>query len=763
MRSELVGFLFPDDSLLRADEPFRLVPGLNVVYGLNGAGKSRLLRGVTNALRGIQSDVNVAIIVRVPTSEPPQSSGQRTEDVELVDAFGRGPAQAIAAARASAYDFDWELPEYAAPVDQRTIHPSTAYRLLDELKWERLGTATPLAQEIAADSLFLFSATGTSSAPSWDVWPVADTRLPLASAVSAELDRLAEIVLTWEGDTVEPMVALEGATVESPLFAVLFNGVWSHGAARRSFDPTPFVAYSIDQHQADEVEPVRVSGRVDFGVDLIDADLNPNSVTREHLAVLHEFLRVALWERSGSPVRATLRARGLMLLSPAFRAKAQSPTERWADWGDVVFGLGLDDDDMDDTDRERFVQAKRSEVESILAEFVAELEASVNSELASVLLDAPKATLRLSRSVQPFATEPAFWTFGRNLPLEALSTAEARWATRIICEAITRQARELALGSDHDRSLLYVIDEPEAALHRAAEAHMAAAIRRRASSGAAMLVATHSPELLDAPEGHLTEVKKNAAGHGRSLVQSLDLSDRGALDDLGLVPSDLLRWPRVILLVEGEHDAALLDAFLGHRLRTARVKVVPLHGGAKLPQTVDSQVLFDHTDAHVVAMLDNLRAERLTDVWRRATELAIRGDVGGAKTAVLEGLPDDQRKKGDEANYMRTWLIRALDAGLASRATPFALSEVDVIRYLPVSCFVPKATSWAALDAQHQEERADTSRKTPVPADFKRWLEQRFKVSITPKVLRDAAAAADPPRDFELLMKTLEALSNDVR
>lgn len=765
MRSDLVGFLFPNDALLQADGLLEVNPGLNVVYGLNGAGKSRLLRGITNALRGIESDINVALVIRVHIEDRPRSSVHGDIAPSRVEAFGREPAQAIAAARASARDFEWEMREFAGPMDLRSVRPHAAQRLLQELMWERLGATTPLSMEIAADAMFLFSPTGASSAPSWDVWPVADSRRPEANAASTALDSLADAAFESAGlepGEEDPTEALEAAVSQSPLFAPLFSELWSSGASHHLIKPSPFIAYDhgLDALQADQVEPVRVTGRVDFGLHLISPDLEIDDATREHFAALHAALILALQDDADRHALTNLEKVGLRLLSPGFRARAASSTEPAVlDWSYALTGPDIDAEDL-----ARIIALKDAEIASSLDELIADLEVRVNHELSAVLIDAPRAKLRMPRATEPFSSEPIVWSFGpRNLPLEALSRAEQQWATRTINEAIARQTLQLALGENHERHLLHVIDEPEGALHRAAESHMAAAIRRRANSGAVMLLATHSPELLDAPEGSLYEVKKNLQ-HGRSLVQRLDMSDRDALHDLGLVPSDLLRWPRVILLVEGEHDEVLLEALLGDRLRQARVKVIPLHGGAKLAATVDSQVLFDHTDAHVVALLDNLRVERLSEIWQAAVDLAIRGDIASAREVVIRGLPDDPKKKGQEAGYMRTWLVRALDRGLASRATPYALGEVDIIRYLPVSSFVPNSTDWADLDEEHQRQLADKMRKQPVSSDFKKWLTAERKVSFPPAALREAAAALNElPRDFERLMKTLEALSTSVR
>ena len=59
----IVGFDFTGDPLLDGDFlPLR--PGLTVLYGLNGAGKTRLLRGIRAALLGIADDVEIGMVVR---------------------------------------------------------------------------------------------------------------------------------------------------------------------------------------------------------------------------------------------------------------------------------------------------------------------------------------------------------------------------------------------------------------------------------------------------------------------------------------------------------------------------------------------------------------------------------------------------------------------------------------------------------------------------------------------------------------------------
>ena len=776
MESELVGFVFPGDALLETETPFEVRRGLNVLYGLNGAGKSRVLRAIQSALLGVESSANVALVVRIDV-EYLRDQGERRADVEArmsdyelrvgTEAFGRSPAEAIASAVALPHQMRWVLPEQAGPIDEQIPRHSLIAELVQGVIAGRLGDCDArLGDEITDDSLFMFVPIGTAGLPSWAVWPVADSRLPEADAESARLGHLAALAYDNLDSELDHVVELEDATSKSPLFAKGYSEVWVHGVETRNLEPHPFIPYRMGVSQSDGVKPIHVRGRVDFGLDIPDSSSDVGSLTAQHLAAVWAGLISVLEDGSERVNRASLEGK-TELFALSRRERVLRP-RRGRDWADVVQDLltrGAESESPSDTspwwsdDR----PADLDSVNSTMREIVSDLQDQVNETLRSVLIDAPDALLDVDPAPTPFISKPVAWRFGRRrLPIDALSRAERQWAELAIRESMVLQLSALVFGDAPKRAVLSVIDEPESALHRAAEAHMARALRNRGDSGMVLVVATHSPELLDAPEGWITEVKKHGGNWGKSRIEPLRALEREDLARLGLLPSDLLRRHRVILLVEGQHEEVLLDAFLADRLRAARVKVVPLHGGKRLAGTVDSQVLFTHTDAHVVALLDNLRAERLASVWEIATGLAVRGDVQAAIEAVVEGIPDNRKRKGDEAGYMRGWLTRALQEGLTSRATPYALSEADIIRYLPVSSFAPGADSWSDLERRHNEERAAARPDRMPPSDFKAWLADRFKITITPGLLRDTATTIETPRDFERLMKTLEAISHSI-
>lgn len=157
------------------------------------------------------------------------------------------------------------------------------------------------------------------------------------------------------------------------------------------------------------------------------------------------------------------------------------------------------------------------------------------------------------------------WRFGRrNMSIDALSRAERIWAERSISEEL-----HWSRPNQDDRVTLYLYDEPETALRRAAESHMARAlVERTRDPRQRVIAATHSPELLDTTAAFVIEVKKM---DGSSRVQAITGGTRSALHELGLNPSDLLRLARVYLLVEGRHDELLLRHYLGERRAAARI------------------------------------------------------------------------------------------------------------------------------------------------------------------------------------------------
>ena len=384
-----------------------------------------------------------------------------------------------------------------------------------------------------------------------------------------------------------------------------------------------------------------------------------------------------------------------------------------------------------------------------LTEVCTDLETAANGHYGSILLDAPRLQLNVRVTGLRAGVE---WSVGGGHPaIDDLSTAQRRWALWAINEAI----EDLTETSDRRVTRLSVVDEPEAALHRSAEAHMAAHITNSsATGGRALVVATHSPELLDSPTARLVEVSRR---EGRFHLSPLDSVDRDSLDRLGLSPSDLLRRQRGFLLVEGQHDADVLDILLGDELRRLRVEVLPLRGATEL-SAPKSRFLFQYTPAHLFVMLDNLNTDRVQRDWDTVKSVYLSEGLDAARKQLDAAFPKNKFGKGTEVKFLSEFLGATLEEGTWDRVTPYGLSKGDIIEYLPVRALVPGNKNWTQLRAAHDTAQAQGDKR-----NFKTWLQGRG-ANTTDKAIRDAARAMDSlPPDLARLRTTIDAITADRR
>jgi hypothetical protein len=405
-----------------------------------------------------------------------------------------------------------------------------------------------------------------------------------------------------------------------------------------------------------------------------------------------------------------------------------------------------------------------------LSKLVEDVELLANRYYRSVLLDAPTLVLNLRiaglhAGVQWIVMDNTPDRRGNRHPraLEGLSTAQSRWAVWAIGQALADKApptiapQTSLLGdldpfAPHPSSVtrLSLVDEPEAALHRSAESHMAKHIAEASSADdRSFFVATHSPELMNARDAEVIQVRR---AEGRMELTPLSDVDRDTMHQLGLSPSDLLRRQRGLLLVEGLHEELILAAILGEELRRLRVDLLALRGVTALTPAV-SRFIFKYTPAHMFVMLDNLSTQQIADTWTEARELAASGGIERAKALVVEQISG----KKVEGRALREILTAALEDGEADRLTPYGMSLPDILDYLPVRKLVPGKKTWAELRAQHDAEKGST----PEFRDFKNWLRKARGADLSDDGIREAVSSMDVlPPDFTRLLKTIEAVTS---
>jgi len=322
---------------------------------------------------------------------------------------------------------------------------------------------------------------------------------------------------------------------------------------------------------------------------------------------------------------------------------------------------------------------------------------------------------------------------GANFPATGGSRAEVRWL------AFARQARGQWL----------FLDEPEAGLHRTGEADLAATLlsptwavleENDSEHGQVrdrtIVVATHSPEFLALADANIVHIDE---GRARPLTSI----DRENLAVLGLRPADLLSRVRTFLLVEGEHERIVFETLFRDELHRLRVSIVVARGGKNMKDVFDSQVLFDFSDAHVVALLDNMDADHVDDLWSRARNLSAVGQVDEAGVLVREQLP---RKGSGENRFLAQFLTRALEEGEHERVGAWGLAKEDIILYLPPTPFGIKRTWDEALKDYDSD----------VHGSLKPWLTKKFGADFNLDNIRVAAESIDEiPGEFTALLSFL--------
>ena len=236
---------------------------------------------------------------------------------------------------------------------------------------------------------------------------------------------------------------------------------------------------------------------------------------------------------------------------------------------------------------------------------------------------------------------------------------------------------------------------------------------------------------------------------GEHAVEALHELERSDLSELGLQPSDLLRRWRVILLVEGHHDELLIRADLGDELHDARVHIVPVDGASRLAAAIDSQLLWEFTEAVVIPVVDNAKLDELTQAWEAALYLAAAEGTAAAVNHLNERLASGDRS--NETRWLRQFLIKSISKGdsTSSRISPFAFAKPDITDYLPVAEMLPERP-----DATWESLREEQLRMEGKSTNFKGWLAKRYRRQIfTDEAITAAAHRMDVPEEFRRLLE----------
>lgn len=688
--------------------------GVSALYGKNGAGKTRLLDAVADALLGVENPGALGLVhVFVPdpveiwwgadwtskleTAAAAHVNRARAASIERLvrwrdenfqkDSWDGAPEEALERLGSELASEEYSPVSISESVAAQVAALRVARQTIDddEASWRALG------DELAGGGSFTLRAVGTITDPKWDVYASA-----LPSMATAESLVRAQMGLL---DFQRRYRAGEFVDVLPEQLMKRFEG-HLHEASGILFPWDGPLTMSADVFSGFAIDLAEVTART------VHEDW-PEWTPRP-------LLKIA--EIGELPVRV------LAEKDATDDASAATRSALIAIGGTSLISIA-------DSNDVNYTPDVASALEAI--------ERNSNATLAMLLDPAPTVRFRSGGLDDWFAGRPPTWEMqdpqtGHWFPLTQASQAQLRWARLAIAIATERV-------SDAGRSIVLLADEPELGLHAKAEASLPRVLSRFASElGTTVLVATHSAAMLDDSNCrpiHVTKfdrtVARGLAGLRSGVLRELQL------DELGLTRSAVFQLARAFVLVEGKHDEVVLKALLADDLRAGSAEIIPMGGAKQLPAMAYATWLWNLTDARIVVVLDGIASEAIAPIWSRAREHSAEGRHLPARSA-LRALDD---LDGGEPKWLRAFLEQALETGTWSRITLATLPAPDIICYLPPDEFVPGST-WDQIIARWRAE----SRGAAV--DLKGYLKRTTGRAVSVKSIERALRSAVPHADL---------------
>ena len=313
---------------------------------------------------------------------------------------------------------------------------------------------------------------------------------------------------------------------------------------------------------------------------------------------------------------------------------------------------------------------------------------------------------------------------------DRLSSAQRYWVSALF---------KLYQLNGERRPWFVIADEPERGVHERA---VAAIFRRLGQLDVPCVITTHSPQALRQSHGFVQHLTTDDTGDMR-LEPVGDISDIAhASTRFGVSPGDLLATKRVLVIVEGAHDLAVINELLklspDERL-AERTLVAAMQGVSNMATVADSVIITEFTDLNIVAVSDNARLDRLRDLHDHASSLLNEGKKPG-DVGRLIGLGEAARDASQEERVLLDLLDRSIRRGMLERLRLHPVSVRDIQEIIPASEFGLK-DPWSELRRRYVNS---TDRKP-----FKKWLEEHEGVRISAKTIVAALNRLDSlPAEF---------------
>lgn len=292
-----------------------------------------------------------------------------------------------------------------------------------------------------------------------------------------------------------------------------------------------------------------------------------------------------------------------------------------------------------------------------------------------------------------------------------------------------------------------LVDDIELGLNRQAESSLARLLpeltggegeSRGVIQNRLMFISTQSPEIMLSRNANVllfSEGEVRQLGH---------LS--GDLSKFGLRPVDVFGSLAAFVVVEGEHDQAVIEALDPDGSSLERISIIKGRGAKNFPGIFDSQILFKFTQAPILVVVDNFRHKAAARIVREYSQLTPNvPNVAALKASLSKLLP---QRQGGENRFIGDLLLNAFEHEQLGRLTIFGLSKADITMYLPESAFeLPE--SWESMHVLYKQEKSDKS--------FKDWLRDKHGIRInTPKISATARKISEWHPDILRLLDAIK-------
>ena len=372
--------------------------------------------------------------------------------------------------------------------------------------------------------------------------------------------------------------------------------------------------------------------------------------------------------------------------------------------------------------------------------FSSEVSDSVNQLLQSFMFGLPKPLFEVNTPERWMRSETPGWKFsvnGNSVDFESLSNVQKRFS-KLAIEIEHVIAQDLALSTSIESedgpemhevpTSLLIIDEPESGLNRTGEDCMAKGFTDLVKNGIHSLVASHSPSFFNIGGVNINLVEISDSGTTIKPLRTVDVENLSAL---GLRPGDLLQMYKVFWLVEGEHELRVFEELFRDELEKYRIKIIPLRGVKSLASVADSSMLFEYTKAKILVTVDNLQNSKLNSAWTSAIEMMKNKQP---VNKVVGDLRRNLDEKTGEARNLLELMTSSIYSGNWDRLEFTSLTKKDLIEYFAPEAFNLKS-DWATLRSEHGSQNKYS--------DFKEFLRVNNGAHISSNTLVKACKSLD--------------------